>query len=216
MILILGVSTQNKIDMRALKTTSQNIRVASRIVSNGGLVVYPTDTVYGLGCDPFNVKAVKRVFRVKGDRKKPLPILACSVADLEKIARLSDVARKIAAKFWPGPLTVIVPKKPALPDIVTNDLDSVGVRVPKHDMAIQLIRLSDGLLVGTSANKTGQKPACTASEALEQLGEEVDVVLDGGKALLEKPSTVADVTTEEPKILREGPVALKDILEAFS
>jgi L-threonylcarbamoyladenylate synthase len=216
MILILGVSTQNKIDMRALKTTSQNIRVASQIVSNGGLVVYPTDTVYGLGCDPFNVKAVKRVFRVKGERKKPLPILACSVADLEKIARLSDVARKIAAKFWPGPLTVIVPKKPALPDIVTNDLDSVGVRVPKHDMAIQLIRLSDGLLVGTSANKTGQKPACTASEALEQLGEEVDVVLDGGKALLEKPSTVADLTTEELKILREGPVALKDILEAFS
>ncbi len=216
MTLILGVSTQNKIDMRALKTTSQNIRVASQIVSNGGLVVYPTDTVYGLGCDPFNVKAVKRVFRVKGDRKKPLPILACSVADLEKIARLSDVARKIAAKFWPGPLTVIVPKKPALPDIVTNDLDSVGVRVPKHDMAIQLIRLSEGLLVGTSANKTGQKPACTASEALEQLGEEVDVVLDGGKALLEKPSTVADLTTEEPKILREGPVALKDILEALS
>jgi len=216
MTLILGVSTQNKIDMRALKTTSQNIRVASQIVSNGGLVVYPTDTVYGLGCDPFNVKAVKRVFRVKSDRKKPLPILACSVADLEKIARLSDVARKIAAKFWPGPLTVIVPKKPALPDIVTNDLDSVGVRVPKHDMAIQLIRLSEGLLVGTSANKTGQKPACTASEALEQLGEEVDVVLDGGKALLEEPSTVADLTTEEPKILREGPVALKDILEALS
>ncbi len=202
--------------MRALKTTSQNIQVASQIVSNGGLVVYPTDTVYGLGCDPFNVKAVKRVFRVKGDRKKPLPILACSVADLEKIARLSDVARKIAAKFWPGPLTLIVPKKPALPDIVTNDLDSVGVRVPKHDMAIQLIHLSDGLLVGTSANKTGHKPSCTASEALEQLGEEVDVVLDGGKALFEKPSTVADLTTEELKILREGPVALKDILEALS
>jgi L-threonylcarbamoyladenylate synthase len=185
-------------------------------VSNGGLVVYPTDTVYGLGCDPFNVKAVKRVFRVKGDRKKPLPILACSVADLEKIARLSDVARKIAAKFWPGPLTVIVPKKPALPDIVTCDLDSVGVRVPKHDVAIQLIRLSDGLLVGTSANKTGQKPACTASEALEQLGEEVNVVLDGEKTILGKPSTVADLTTEEPKILREGPIALKDILEALS
>ncbi len=198
-----------------LKTTSQNIRVASQIVSKGGVVVYPTDTVYGLGCDPFNVNAVKRVLRVKGDRKKPLPILACSVVDLEKIARLSDVARKIAAKFWPGPLTVIVPKKPALPDIITADLDSVGVRVPKHDVAIQLIRLSDGLLVGTSANKTGQKPACTASEALEQLGEEVDVVLDGGKALLGEPSTVADLTTEEPKILRQGPVAFKDILEAL-
>jgi L-threonylcarbamoyladenylate synthase len=178
--------------------------------------VYPTDTVYGLGCDPFNMKAVKRVLTVKGARKKPLPILACSVADLEKIARLSDVARKIAAEFWPGPLTLIVPKKPALPDIVTNDLASVGVRVPKHDVAMQLIRLSNGLLVGTSANKTEQKPACTASEALEQLGEEVHVVLDGGKARLGEPSTVADLTAEEPKILRDGPVAFKDILEALS
>ena len=202
--------------MRALKATSQNIRLASQMVSKGGLVVYPTDTVYGLGCDPFNVKAVKRVLRVKGDRKKPLPILACSVADLEKIARLSDVARKIAAEFWPGPLTLIVPKKPALPDIVTNDLESVGVRVPRHDVAMQLIRLSNGLLVGTSANKTEQKPACTASEALEQLGEEVHVVLDGGKAVLGEPSTVADLTAEEPKILRDGPVTFEDILEALS
>jgi len=202
--------------MRALKATPENIRFASQIVSKGGLVVYPTDTVYGLGCDPFNVKAVKRVFRVKGARKKPLPILARSVADLEKIARLSDVARRIAAEFWPGPLTLIVPKKPALPDIVTNDLASVGVRVPKHDVAMQLIRLSNGLLVGTSANKTEQKPACTASEALEQLGEEVHVVLDGGKAVLGEPSTVADLTAEEPKILRDGPVAFKDILEALS
>jgi L-threonylcarbamoyladenylate synthase len=216
MTLILGVSTQNKIDMRALKTTSQNIRVASQIVSKGGLVVYPTDTVYGLGCDPFNVKAVKRVFRVKGDRKKPLPILACSIADLEKIARLSEVARRFAAKFWPGPLTIIVPRKPVLPDIITADSDSVGVRVPKHDVAIELVRLSDGLLVGTSANKTGQKPACTASEALEQLGEEVDLVLDGGKALIGEPSTVVDLTSEEPKILREGPIALKDLLKALS
>ena len=178
--------------------------------------MYPTDTVYGLGCDPFNVNAVKRIFRVKGDRKKPLPILSCSVASLEKIARLSDVARRIAARFWPGSLTIIVPKKPALPDIVTCDLDSVGVRVPEHDIAVQLIRLSDGLLVGTSANKTGQKPACTASEAFEDLGEEVDVILDGGSAPLGRSSTVVDLTTEKPKILREGPIVFKEILELLS
>jgi len=154
--------------MRVLKATSENIRVASEIVRDGGLVVYPTDTVYGLGCDPLNVKAVQRVFRVKGDRKKPLPILASSVADLEKIAGLSDRARKIAAKFWPGPLTIIVPKKSALPSVVTCGLGSVGVRVPKHDVAVQLIRLSGGLLVGTSANKMGEKPPRTASEAAEQ------------------------------------------------
>jgi len=202
--------------MRVLKATSENIRVASEIVRDGGLVVYPTDTVYGLGCDPLNVKAVQRVFRVKGDRKKPLPILASSVADLEKIAGLSDRARKIAAKFWPGPLTIIVPKKSALPSVVTCGLGSVGVRVPKHDVAVQLIRLSGGLLVGTSANKMGEKPPRTASEAAEQLGEEVDVILDGGPTPLGVSSTVIDLIAEEPKILREGPVSFEDISEALS
>ena len=202
--------------MRILRTTSKNIRVASQLVKNGGLVAYPTDTVYGLGCDPFNLNAVKRVFTVKGDRKKPLPILSCSVPDLRKIAWLSHTALKIAAKFWPGPLTIIVPKKPALPDIVTCDSDSVGVRVPKHDVAVQLIRLSDGLLVGTSANKTGLKPPRTASEAAEQLREEVDIILDGGRTPLGVPSTVVDLTIEKPKVLRRGPIGLDDISEALS
>jgi len=197
--------------MRVLKATSENIRVASEIVRDGGLVVYPTDTVYGLGCDPLNVKAVQRVFRVKGDREKPLPILTSSVADLEKIADLSDRARRIAAKFWPGPLTMIVPKKPALPSVVTCGLGSVGVRVPKHDVAVQLMRLSDGLLVGTSANRMGEKPPRTAFEAAEQLGEEVDVILDGGPTPLGVSSTVVDLAVEEPKILREGPISYEDI-----
>ncbi len=178
--------------------------------------MYPTDTVYGLGCDPFNVNAVKRVFRAKGDRKKPLPILSCSVADLGRIAHLTDTAQKIAAKFWPGPLTIVVPKKPALLDVVTCNLPSVGVRVPKHDVAAQLIRLSGGLLVGTSANKTGHKPPRTASEAAEQLGEDVDLIINGGRASLGKPSTVVDLTVEKPKILREGPIRFRDVLEALS
>ncbi|UCE44434.1 MAG: threonylcarbamoyl-AMP synthase [Candidatus Bathyarchaeota archaeon] len=199
-------------NMRILKATSENIRVASRIVRNGGLVVYPTDTVYGLGCDPVNADAVNRVFAAKGERKKPLPVLSCSLADIEKIARLSDVARRIAAEFWPGPLTIIVPKKPTLPDFVTCNLDSVGVRIPENDVAAQLIRWSEGFLVGTSANKTGHRPACTASEALEKLGEEVDAILDGGRAPLGEPSTVVDLTTEKPKILRQGGIAFKDIL----
>lgn len=202
--------------MRILKATSDNIRVSSRVVRSGGLVVYPTDTVYGLGCDPLNVKAVRRVFRVKGDRKKPLPILACSLADIENIAYLSDVARRIAARFWPGPLTLVVPKKPALPEAVTCGLGSVGVRIPKHDVAIQLMRLSDGLLVGTSANKTGQKPPRTASEAAEQLGEEVDVILDGRPTPLGVSSTVVDLAAEEPRILREGPVSSENISDVLS
>lgn len=173
--------------------------------------MYPTDTVYGLGCDPFNVETVKRVFRVKGKRKKPLPILASDIEHTEKIAYLSENARKIADRFWPGPLMIIVPKKPTLPNIVTCNSGSVGVRVPKHDLTIQFISLSNGLLVGTSANKTGKKPALTASEAAEQLGREVDVILDVGPTSLGVPSTVIDLTSEKPRILRKGPVSSKDI-----
>ena len=173
--------------------------------------MYPTDTVYGLGCDPFNVEAVKRVLRVKGDRKKPLPILASGIEHVEKIAYLSKDARKIVERFWPGPLMIIVPKKPTLPNIVTCNLGSVGVRVPKHDLAIQFISLSNGLLVGTSANKTGKKPALTTSEAAEQLGKDVDVILDVGPTSIGVPSTVIDLTSEKPRILRKGSVDSKDI-----
>ncbi|NIP67351.1 threonylcarbamoyl-AMP synthase, partial [Candidatus Bathyarchaeota archaeon] len=206
MVLISMSSTHLWMKMRFLAATEENIRVASQVVRRGGVVVYPTDTVYGLGCNSFNLDAVKRVIRVKGEREKPLPILASSMTDVEKIADISDLARRLAAEFWPGPLTIIVPKLPSLSDIVTHGLDSVGVRMPDHEVAIQLIRLSEGLLVGTSANKTGHNPACTAQEAWEQLGEETDVVLDGGPAPLKRPSTVIDLREERLRILREGPL----------
>jgi len=202
--------------MRILKATRDNISTASQIVKEGGLVVYPTDTVYGLGCDPFNVVAVKQVFRVKGERRKPLPILASSSRHVKRIATLSREAEKIANYFWPGPLTLVLPKKPALPEVVTCSSDSVGVRVPRHGVALKLISLSNGLLVGTSANKTGGKPPRTAQEAVEQLGEKVNLILDGGPVTLGAPSTVVDLTSEKPKMLREGPVTFKEILDILS
>jgi len=197
--------------MRILKATRNNVLAASRIVRKGGLVVYPTETVYGLGCDPFNIEAVKRIFEVKGERRKPLPILASSINHVEKIASMSQEGKKIAKKFWPGPLTLVFLKQLVLPNIVTCNLNSVGVRIPKHDVALQLISSSNGLLIGTSANKTGEKPPRTVQEATQPLKEEVDVVLDGGPTTLGKPSTVADLTTKKPRILREGPISLKEI-----
>lgn len=201
--------------MRILRATEDSILAASHIVKRGGLVVYPTDTVYGLGCDPFNVEAVKRVFKAKGERKKPLPVLASNIEYAEKIVYLSKMARRIAARFWPGPLTFVLPKKRALPNIVTCNLDSVGVRVPRHDTANHLIQLSEGLLIGTSANKTGKNPPRTAHEANKQLGKEVDMILDGGPAPLGVASTVIDLTSEEPRILREGPISLEGIMKVL-
>jgi len=197
--------------MRVLKANPKNVRIAAETVKLGGLVVYPTDTLYGLGCDPFNVEAVKRVFNAKGDRKKPLPILASDIRQVRRVAHLSKEVEKVAERFWPGPLTIVVPKKPALPQIVTCNTDSVGVRVPKHESALQLIRLSGGLLVGTSANKTGEKPPKTAQEAAQQLGQEVDAILDGGPVTLGVSSSVIDFTGAKPKIVRKGPIKLSDV-----
>ena len=202
--------------MTVLKATKNNIMVAARIVRRGGLVVYPTETVYGLGCDPFNIEAVKRVLDLKGERNKPLPVLAASIVDAGKIAFISPNSRKLAAKFWPGPLTIVFPKKPALPDVVTFSLDSVGLRIPNNDIAFHLIRLSGGLLIGSSANRTGEEPPRQVQEISEELKEMVDVILDGGAAAHGMPSTVADLTSEKPRILREGPISLKAILDALA
>jgi len=202
--------------MPILKATAENIREASKVVKNGGVIVYPTDTVYGLGCNPFNVGAVKRIFKTKGERKeKPLPILGSDMNCVQKIACMHENARKIAERFWPGPLTLVVPKKPSLPDVVTCGLDSVGVRIPDHAAAIRLISLCDGLLVGTSANKTGEKSPKTAREAAKQLGEQVDVILDGGPTPLGQESSVVDLTSKKPKMLREGAIKLEEVLSAF-
>ncbi|RLG98815.1 threonylcarbamoyl-AMP synthase [Candidatus Bathyarchaeota archaeon] len=201
--------------MQLLKATKENIRFAAGTIKKGGLVVYPTDTVYGLGCNPFDTNAVNRVFEVKGRTGKPLPVLAYSIKDAQKIATFNQKALKIAKAFWPGSVTLILPKKPELPNIVTCNRNSVGVRVPNHEVALELIRLSNGLLIGTSANKTGEAPPKTPEEAIKQLGERVDIVLDGGAVPVGTPSTVVDLTTEKPVIIREGPIRLKSVLKVL-
>ena len=202
--------------MNLLKATKNNIMVAARIVRRGGLVVYPTETVYGLGCDPFNVEAVKRILEVKDNRNKPLPVLAASIADADKVASISPNGRKLAAKFWPGPLTMVFPKKPNFPDVVTFGWDSVGLRIPDNDVALHLLGLCGGLLIGSSANRTGEEPPRRVQDISGELKEMVDVVLDGGAAAQGTPSTVADLTSEKPRILREGPISLKEILGALA
>jgi L-threonylcarbamoyladenylate synthase len=198
--------------MRILKATPNNILLASQIIRNGGLVVYPTDTVYGLGCDPFNNKAVNKIFKVKDRKKKPLPVLISEIESVEKIAYLTGKSREIARKVWPGPFTLIVPKKDVLPNFVTGNLKSVGLRLPNHDVATQLINLSNGYLIGTSANKTGEKSPKNPIDAAEQIGKEVDLILDGGLTVFGKSSAVIDLTTNKTVVLREGPIKLEEAL----
>ena len=133
--------------MTVVKATKDNIKSAAQIIKTGGVVVFPTETVYGLGCDPLNTKAVQRLLTVKGDRKKPFPVLVASLDDASRVATFSDNGKKLARKFWPCPLTIVLPKKDDLDDVVTFGLNTVGLRAPNNQVALSLIELSGGLLI---------------------------------------------------------------------
>ena len=130
--------------MNILNASKKNIILASQIVRKGGLVVFPTETVYGLGCDPQNPKALEKIFRIKKNRNKPLPILITNILDAEKIAIISKSAKLLAKNFWPGPLTMILSKKAIPSNNVTSGRDSVGLRIPDNKTALDLINLSGG------------------------------------------------------------------------
>ena len=199
-----------------LKVSEESILKAAELVKSGGMIVYPTDTVYGLGCDPYNAEAVRRLIRVKGERRKPLPILASDLNAAARIADFSREAKLLASRFWPGPLTLVLKSKGVLPTEVTCGLNTVGVRVPDHAVALKLIRLCGGLLVGTSANKTGAESPKSVQAAFKQLGREVDLYLNGGISRIGVSSTVLDLTSGEPRVLREGPIKLRDLLKLLA
>jgi L-threonylcarbamoyladenylate synthase len=187
---------------------------AIETLQSGGLVAFPTDTVYGLGAIAFNAKAVDSIYAAK-DRpvEKAIPVLIGDVDDLEKVsAEVPEIALKLAARFWPGPLTLVVPKHPDLPEAVSAS-STVGVRIPDHPAARTLLRMAGPMAV-TSANLSGQPSPSTAQEVIAQLGSRIAFVLDGGITPGGVPSTVVNCIGPEPKILRAGPIPEKEILAA--
>ena len=186
------------------------LRKAADIIKEGGLVVFPTDTVYGIGCNPFNEEAMDRLFHVKKrDRDKPIPILVSSIKKAEEIAEFGSLAKKIARRYWPGALTLVLPAKAKTPPMLRGPGNTVGIRIPNHPFALSLIKAVDGYLTGTSANLSGKEPACTAKEAKKQLGNKVDFVIDAGRCPIGISSTVVEVTSNRPKVLRQGAVKLE-------
>ncbi len=194
-----------------MKADLKGLTLAAAIVAKGGLISYPTDTVYGLGCDPLNCVAVQNLLRVKSGRTKALPVLVASIEDAITIADVSTRVKKLALKFWPGPLTMVLPAKDTLPSISAPDR-TVGVRSPNHAICLQLLSLCSGLLVGTSANLTGHYPATSAAEVVSELGDKIDIVLDGGPSPLGVASTVIDLVRKRPVVLREGPIGATEIM----
>jgi len=190
------------------------IQRAIHILNNGGLVAFPTDTVYGVGALVFDDNAVRSIYIAK-DRpiEKAIPVLMADAADMEKVGmNIPAIAHQLAARFFPGPLTCIIPKKPTLPESVSAT-STVGVRVPDHEVARALLRAAGPMAV-TSANISGQASPSTAEEVFAQLGGRIELIIDGGKTPGGVPSTVVDCTGNEIKILREGPIGLTEILTA--
>ncbi|HEX2989837.1 MAG TPA: L-threonylcarbamoyladenylate synthase [Anaerolineales bacterium] len=194
---------------------SNAITSALEILYSGGLVAFPTDTVYGVGALAFDGKAVKSIYTAKERPvEKAIPVLIGDREDLSKVAEeIPLFAARLIARFWPGPLTVLVPKKPALPEGVSAN-PAVGVRVPDHEVARTLLRLSGPLAV-TSANRSSQPSPTTAQEVLQQLGGRIALILDGGRTPGGIPSTLVDCTGTEIQVLREGPITKEQMLNAI-
>ncbi len=183
------------------------------ILKSGGMVAFPTDTVYGLGASAGIPEAVARVYAVKGrPRNMPLPLLLARVSQIEDVAEsVPPLAWFLARKFLPGALTLVLPKSRSIPDIVTAGGDTVAVRVPAHPVPAALANGLGTPLLGTSANLSGRPSALTAGEVYTQFGEQIDLVIDGGRSLGGRESTIVDVTGEVPVVLREGAIALSEL-----
>ncbi len=183
------------------------------ILKRGGLVAFPTDTVYGLGACAGLVTAVERVYAVK---RRPqtmgLPLLLAHTSQIGEVAHpVPEVARLLARHFWPGALTLVLYKSSSVPDIITAGAPTVAVRVPAHPVPVALIDGVGAPIVGTSANLSGLPSLLTADEVRVQLGDEIDLVIDGGRCPGGRESTIVDVTGERPLVLREGMVPIEEL-----
>ncbi|CAM3066656.1 L-threonylcarbamoyladenylate synthase [Rariglobus hedericola] len=194
---------------RVYRPTPRNLALLARILAEGGLVAAPTETVYGLAADALNAKACRAIFRAKGrPANDPLIVHVASIEQADEIAVLNDAARKVAKLFWPGPLTLVLPKRDGVPDIVTSGLASVAVRLPSHQLFRELIRRSGCPLAAPSANPFGYVSPTTAAHVRDGLGKRIGHILDGGSAKIGVESTILDLRDpKHPVLLRPGAVS---------
>jgi L-threonylcarbamoyladenylate synthase len=182
---------------------------ATAAIGKGDLIVYPTDTLYGLGANVFNVTSIEKVYDVKQrPRHIPLSIMVSSLSMMEEIGTVNEKTKEIIKKFLPGPLTVVIPKKNVVPDIIAKD--KIAVRIPNNQIALHLATLS-GPITATSANIHGGRNPTTINIAKGQLGETVSVYIDSGR-LPGKPSTILEINGKNLKVLREGAIGSHELL----
>ncbi len=200
----------------SVKLTDDNIddviAQAAAVVKGGGVVAFLTDTFYGLGCDPFNAEAIEKVFAMKQRRTDmPLLILIDNIKTVSEISpRLSADFDKLADAFWPGPLTIVIPAIESIPSALTADTGTIGVRLPASSFARALASACGGAITATSANRSGGPNPLSAEDAVTQLGDQPNMIIDGGTAQ-PIPSTVISLCTDQPSILRIGAVSESDL-----
>jgi L-threonylcarbamoyladenylate synthase len=188
----------------------------AKIIKGGGLVVYPTDTLYGLGADPFNDSAVKKVFISKNRPfDMPLSVAVADVRMMESIAVLNDQAKKLVSRFLPGPLTIILTKKPSISDLLSSGENQIGIRIPDHPFALRLIR-KVGPITTTSANLHSHPEPVTVEMAKKDLGNAVDLYVDCGETRHKLGSTIVDVSEGDVEIVRSGVIPKEEIFNALS
>lgn len=203
-----------KIDLN--KDYSDAIREAIDILKMGGTIVYPTDTVYGLGCNALDEIAVRHIFDIKNRSSKPLPILARDMKWVEELVEINDQQRKLANKFWPGKFTLVLPKKDNVPPIVTTGLPTVGIRIADFAFTDKLLGAFGYPLVATSANISGEPATGDIESIIKSLGAQSrrpDLIIDAGVLLPSNSSVVIDCSTDKPKVLRVGPSKPEDLLK---
>jgi L-threonylcarbamoyladenylate synthase len=198
-----------------LPASPETIARAVEILKDGGVVAFPTDTVYGLGCLVLDIKAIENLYDIKGrEQTKAIAVLIASAEDLPLIAAKpkAEVLR-LAGRFWPGPLTIVVPRNPKLPEALSHTA-TIGVRVPDHAVA-QALLAAAGPMAVTSANLSGQANTVTAEQVLAQLDGRIELLIDGGQTPGETPSTVVEMTGAAPRVLRAGGISAAQIAAAL-
>ncbi len=196
----------------------KEISECARILVNGGVGIYPTETVYGIGANGLNSESVRKVFEVKHrPLNKPINLLVSDIAMIEAVAKeITEVEYKIIKNFFPGPITLILKKKECVPDIVTSNGDTVGVRMPEEQITLKLIKEAGVPLATPSANITGKKSGTNFDEIIADFDGKVDFFIDNGPSRIGKPSTIVKVENEQVKILRQGSITLQEILEKIN
>ncbi len=189
------------------KPEKKLLKLAVDVLKNDGLIIFPTDTVYGLASSALSRKGVMKVYKAKQrEFKKPLSVAFHSLAQAKKYVKFNKTALKLAKKFLPGPLTIILPMRHKLPKELTFGSKNVGIRIPNSKVTLELIKEFKYPITATSANISGNKDPITTDDAIVQIGDKVDLILDGGRCKFKKPSTVVDVSTGYINVLREGAI----------